>query len=98
MRKANGGSFKPGTSGNKGGRPKTLRSFRERLQKHNEESEALLLSCMRDNDGRVAVQALRLYFEYAYGKPATADESASAGVQNITVMLPVFGEPPKEGT
>ena|SRR5438034_598925 len=62
--------WKPGQSGNPGGRPKEAKAFREWCQRYMAERGMESLTVLADvaKDERVRVAALRLISEYAYGK------------------------------
>jgi hypothetical protein len=76
-RKAPPHAWKPGQSGNPGGRPKDLAAFRERLKKLDDVAEQALAECLQDSDGRVRVAALKEFFDRRYGKasqPITGED------------------------
>jgi len=62
-------TYKPGESGNPGGRPAVVRDFRERCGNFMSEEGWKRLSSMARGRGKHAYRALELIAAYAYGKP-----------------------------
>jgi HEAT repeat protein len=64
--------FKPGQSGNPGGRPKGEARVREAAQKHGLEALAVLVDAMKDPDARVRIRAAEIVLERGFGKAPQA--------------------------
>jgi hypothetical protein len=63
-----GRPWRPGESGNPGGRPKGIRAFRERFREHQEEYWACLHN-LATTSNRQQLEALRLLYAYGLGPP-----------------------------
>ena len=68
--------FKPGQSGNPGGRPKVLAQVRELAREKSVEAINTLVAIMRDEaqDARARVAAANAILDRGWGKPAQAIE------------------------
>lgn len=66
------GRFRPGESGNPGGRPKVKGEIRELAQKHGPAALECLVALMKSKNQRVAVAAAQAILDRAYGRPAQA--------------------------
>jgi hypothetical protein len=62
-------AFKPGESGNPGGRPKECSEVKELARQYGPEAINKLLALMRGEDARVAKAAADSILDRAYGKP-----------------------------
>ena len=64
--------FKPGKSGNPGGRPKGIAA---KAREHTDKALAVLVAAMDDSDARVRIAAANSILDRGYGKPVamTAD-------------------------
>lgn len=71
---ARGRPFKPGQSGNPGGRPKVLGRVRELAQASTEIAVKTLIEALQDPDGRVRVAAANSLLDRGHGKPGSVDE------------------------
>lgn len=69
-RKATAGAFKPGASGNPGGRPKEVAHVKELAKSHTEEAIRTLASIMRSDEQPAAarVKASECLLDRAWGK------------------------------
>jgi hypothetical protein len=66
--------FEPGQSGNPGGRPKS-KELRETLRAaYADKAHQRLGELMDDRDSRVALQAVREYYDRVHGRPLQASE------------------------
>lgn len=63
-------SWRPGQSGNPKGRPKTLRQFRERIQKEGYRLYVELLKIAYDRSDPEQMRAIELLLAYGYGRPS----------------------------
>jgi hypothetical protein len=63
------GRYKPGQSGNPGGRPKGLTWLRDLARKHTEVAITTLVECMANKDGKVRVAAANAILDRGWGKP-----------------------------
>lgn len=68
------GRFKPGVSGNPGGRPKREGEVRELARAHTEAAIAKLAELMTNRDPRVALRAAEALLDRAWGRPGQAVE------------------------
>lgn len=76
------GRFRPGFSGNPGGRPSTSEQVRELAQQHGEEAIQRLVQLMRSKDERVAIAASNALLDRGFGKSLQAgDQPASEPVR-----------------
>ena len=67
-------SWKPGQSGNKGGRPAGFQEFRELCRARTHEAIDTLVECLADEDARVRVAAATALLDRGWGRPATTLE------------------------
>lgn len=65
-------TFKPGQSGNPGGRPKGYADFREQCRKLSPKVVARLTKLLAGKDDRLALDAGKALLEHAWGKPPQA--------------------------
>ena len=84
----NGGStgkgFKPGVSGNPGGRPKMPEELREAFEKASQEALRTLIEVMRTGKGMERVKASEIILDRSYGKPVQqVDAKVDATVKPI---------------
>jgi hypothetical protein len=63
------GRFKPGHSGNPGGRPKMPAELREAMQCLADTAAKVLEDCLTSDDERVRLAAAQQIFDRGYGKP-----------------------------
>lgn len=63
--------FKPGQSGNPGGRTKKLEALRINICKMEEAHLARLQDIAANGEHKDAIAAIKLMWGYAYGNPAT---------------------------
>jgi hypothetical protein len=61
--------FKPGQSGNPGGRPKEAAEVRELARRHGPDAIEKLAEWMRSKDPRASVAAATAILDRGYGKP-----------------------------
>ena len=59
-----------GVSGNPGGRPKGTAALRSKLNGAARQIVDALLDALKDPDGRVRLEAIKIAFAYLYGKPS----------------------------
>ena len=64
------GTFKPGTSGNPGGRPKECAEVKALAREFGAEAIEKLAALMRDEDKRTALAAAQALLDRGYGKPS----------------------------
>ena len=60
--------WKPGQSGNPGGRPKGIARL---AREHGDKALNVLVSALDDDDGRIRIAAAREILDRGYGKPVT---------------------------
>jgi hypothetical protein len=65
-------TFRPGESGNPGGRPAADPEVREAARKYSREAIEILAKWMRGDDARSSVAACNALLDRAYGKPTQA--------------------------
>lgn len=87
-----GGRFAPGTSGNKGGRPKSAKDIQDLARKHSVQALETLVAIMET--GKVGEQliAAKLILERAWGRPGVAEEIGGSG--EIIPVLKISLHPP----
>lgn len=82
--------FAPGQSGNKGGRPKGYRAFREsfRGKEQNDAIRSALESIILNGKDADRINAAKLYLEYGWGKApaAPADNAALAKSGSVNLL------------
>ncbi len=87
QRKASGGSWKPGQSGNPGGRPKegavAARRIRHLCREHGDEAVGVILAVMRNPEeaGKTRLYAAELILNRGFGKPDVDKEGDGADAQ-----------------
>jgi len=64
------GQFRPGHSGNPGGRPRTIGEVRDAAREHTVEAIERLAHWMRSNDPRASVAAANALLDRGWGKAA----------------------------
>ncbi len=76
-------SWKPGQSGNPGGRPKVAPEVREMAKQKSKEAFERICQIIADDDSRVALAACNVVLERAYGRPATERPTVSVDLPEI---------------
>ncbi len=67
------GQFKPGQSGNPGGRPKALKEFQEWLRENAlEKAQQALLDCLDSKDDKVRMMAVKEVSDRLFGRAPQA--------------------------
>jgi hypothetical protein len=64
--------WKPGQSGNPGGRPKEEREVLELARQHSPEAIRKLVEWMRSDSSKASIMACQALLDRAFGKPAQA--------------------------
>lgn len=72
------GTFKPGKSGNPGGRPKEAAEVKALAQEYGAEAIDKLVALLRGEDDRVAKAAADSLLDRGFGKPGQAVEMTGA--------------------
>lgn len=87
------GRFKPGVSGNPGGRPAGLEEIRQLAQQHAPEAIQKLVDHMRSKDERVSIAACNALLDRGYGKPLqTAELTGPAAATTFALTAPWMRE------
>ena len=79
------GQFRPGQSGNPGGRPKLALEFRTRCREFMDEEGWNLLVRLATTEGREQIHALRFIAEQGYGRAVQSVESV--GERSLRIIL-----------
>jgi hypothetical protein len=85
--------FKPGKSGNPGGRPKNLVDMQELARSHTSAAIEALVSALKEKSSRVAAASVLL--DRGWGKAATILESGPGGF-TINVITGVERAPSRD--
>jgi hypothetical protein len=79
-------TFKPGQSGNPGGRPKVNQEVKDLAAVHTVECLERLVFWMKSEDGRSSIQAAQALLDRAWGKaPITAAGEGGDGKLEIII-------------
>lgn len=73
--------FKPGQSGNPGGRPKGIAA---QAREHTEAALTVLVNGMADEDARVRVAAAREILDRGWGKPLTMTADVTKALDDLS--------------
>ena len=73
--------FKPGQSGNPGGRPKGIGTI---AREHTDRAIAILVEALEDENSRVRIQAARELLDRGWGKPVAMVLETRGGVKDMT--------------
>lgn len=79
------GTFKPGQSGNPGGRPKEAPEVKALAREYGAEAIAKLVELMRGDDPRVAKAAAETLLDRGFGKPQQSVELSGDPDKPLTV-------------
>ena len=80
--------FKPGQSGNPGGRPKIAKEFKDKCREFMEaDGWDKLVGIATDRRSRDHMKALELICAYAYGKPKQGLELTGEGGNDINITI-----------
>jgi hypothetical protein len=79
--------FRPGQSGNPGGRPKGERSVREIAQQHTAESMETLVHVMRTGKNSERVQAATALLDRGWGKPTQSVEMSGSNATLVDLLV-----------
>ena len=78
--KPHSGQFKPGQSGNPGGRPKIPDEVKRAFESHTMQAVRVLAKAMKDPDPRIRVTAAAHILDRTLGKPAQTLNAKVEGV------------------
>jgi hypothetical protein len=93
-----GRPFRPGQSGNPGGRPKSLEHIRSLARDNSVRALERLIELIESDDPRVAIVASKEVLDRAFGKPTPASEKCNEPVHiQIVRMSDIKDEPRVEG-
>jgi hypothetical protein len=79
--------FRPGQSGNPGGRPKGERSVREIAQQHTIEAMETLVHVMRTGKNSERVQAATALLDRGWGKPTQSVEMTGSNATLVDLLV-----------
>ena len=85
--------FRPGVSGNPGGRPRALREVRERAREYSDETLARLVAWARSDNARASVAACSILLNYAWGKPPQSMAASGPKGGPITQIQMIIVDP-----
>ena len=85
-----GRPFRPGHSGNPGGRPKDENEVRNLARRHSRRALERLIELIDSEDQRVALAAAKEVLDRAYGKPKQEDDRDHDG--GLTIRIVRFGD------
>ena len=85
-----GRPFRPGHSGNPGGRPKDENEVRNLARRHSRRALERLIELIDSVDQRVALAAAKEVLDRAYGKPKQQDDRDHDG--GLTIRIVRFGD------
>ena len=96
-RKPNSGQFKPGQSGNPGGRPRMPDELKEAMRGLAETAVKVLKEAMEGDDPRARIMAANAVLDRGYGKPAQTVnakiEGADLGEAHLTALRELANRP-----
>lgn len=84
--------FKPGRSGNPGGRPKGEGELRDLARVYTYEAVSTLVEIMRSGKGRERALAASILLDRGWGKPAQSLEHTLLAVQKVVPVINITGE------
>ena len=79
--------FRPGQSGNPGGRPKAERNVRELAQQHTAEAVEALVDVVRTGKPAERVQAATALLDRGWGRPSASIEMTSTVKTSLVDLL-----------
>lgn len=80
MTRTIGTPFKPGQSGNPGGRPKGIAA---QARQHGERALEVLVAALADDDARVRIAAAKEIMDRGYGKPLTMTADVTNRLEDL---------------
>ena len=94
----NGGKWKPGQSGNPGGRPKGYGEVRELARQHTDKAIDTLAGIMYDDKAPASARqaAAEALLNRGWGKPETTVNVGGQGSSWVEAMRQLAAEKPKE--
>jgi uncharacterized protein DUF5681 len=89
------GGFKPGQSGNPGGKPKGMAELQAMAREHGAASVKVLVEALKHKDSRIRILAAQTLLDRGYGKPQQSLEHT--GNPGGAVLFQTIYERPHEG-
>jgi hypothetical protein len=87
------GRFRPGTTGNAGGRPSLPQDVREALEAGSLRAAQRLVQLLDSEDERVAAMAANSLFDRLYGRPTQSLDASvkqeSVGAAHLTALMEI---------
>lgn len=85
--RAGTGQFKPGASGNPGGRPRDVHGIADLARAQGPTALKRLIALMRSKNERVALQACEAVLDRGFGRPTQAVQHSGAGGGPVAVQF-----------
>lgn len=85
--------WKPGQSGNPGGRPKRSDAVKPLLDQYGPEALRKLVALMESEDERIALMAAKEIADRAFGKPKPSEDEDDGAKRALTINIVRYSDP-----
>jgi hypothetical protein len=80
-------NWKPGQSGNPGGRPRQVADLRAKAREYTQQALDVLVAALSDKSPYVRIAAAREILDRGYGRPVTQVELQAHGLRPIEIVI-----------